>query len=60
MEKKDSKDRVNIKLTFLDLFPSFDEIDPNKEGITINFQNYSFSYDLSELIKTRDELLLPN
>ena len=60
MEKKDSKDRVNIKLTFLDLFPSFDEIDPNNEGITINFQNYSFSYDLSELIKTRDELLLPN
>ena len=60
MEKKDSKDLVNIKLTFLDLFPSFEEIDSNNEGITINFQNFSFSYDLSELIKTRDELLIPN
>ena len=60
MEKKDSKDLVNIKLTFLDLFPSFEEIDSNNEGITINFQDFSFSYDLSELIKTRDELLIPN
>ena len=60
MERKDSKDLVNIKLTFLDLFPSFEEIDSNNEGITINFQNFSFSYDLSELIKTRDELLIPN
>ena len=60
MERKDSKDLVNIKLTFLDLFPSFEEIDSNNEGITINFQDFSFSYDLSELIKTRDELLIPN
>ena len=60
MERKESKDQVNIKLTFLDLFPSFEEIDSNNEGITINLQNFSFSYDLSELIKTRDELLIPN
>ena len=46
MERKESKDQVNIKLTFLDLFPSFEEIDSNNEGITINFQNFSFSYDL--------------
>ena len=60
MEKKDSKGLVNIKLTFLDLFPTFEEIDTNNEGITINFQDFSFSYDLSELINTRDELLIPN
>ena len=60
MERKESKDQVNIKLIFLDLFPSLEEIDSNNEGITINFQNFSFSYDLSELIKTRDELLIQN
>ena len=60
MEKKDSKDRVNIKLTYLDLFPSLEEIDSNNEGITINFQNSSVSYNLSELIKSLDELHIPN
>ena len=60
MERKESKDRVNIILTFLDLFPSLPEIDENNEGITITFQNSSFSYNLSELIKSLDELLLPN
>ena len=60
MEKKDSKNLVNIKLSFLDLFPSLEEIDINNEGITINFQNSSFSYNLSELIKSFDEIYLPN
>ena len=60
MEKKDSKNLVNIKLTFLDLFPSLEEIDENNEGITINFQNSSFSYNLSELIKSLDEIFIPN
>ena len=60
MEKKDSKNLVNIKLTFLDLFPSLEEIDSTNEGITINFQNSSFSYNLSELIKSLDELFIPN
>ena len=60
MEKKDSKNLVNIKLAFLDLFPSLEEIDINNEGITINFQNSSFSYNLSELMKSFDEIFLPN
>ena len=60
MEKKDSKNLVNIKLSFLDLFPSLEEIDINNEGITINFQNSSFSYNLSELMKSFDEIFLPN
>ena len=60
MEKKDSKSQVNIKLTFLDLFPSLEEIDSSNEGITINFDNSSFSYDLSELIKSLEEIFIPN
>ena len=38
MERKESKDRVNIILTFLDLFPSLPEIDENNEGITITLK----------------------
>ena len=60
MEKKDSKNLVNIKLTFLDLFPSLEEIDENNEGITINFQDSTFSYNLSELIKSLDEIFITN
>ena len=60
MERKDSKEHVNLILTFLDIFPSLQEIDENNYGITITFQNSSFSYNLSEFIKTLDELFLPN
>ena len=33
MEKKTSKEKVNLRLTFIDLFPSYEEIDEIKEGI---------------------------
>ena len=53
MERKDSKERVNLKLSFLDLFPSYEEIDENNEGIIISFQNMDLSYNLTKLIKNR-------
>ena len=59
MERKDSKERVNLKLSFLDLFPSYEEIDENNEGIIISFQNMDLSYNLTELIKNREELFIP-
>ncbi len=59
MERKDSKERANLKLSFLDLFPSYEEIDENNEGILIYFQNVDLSCNLTELIKNRDELFVP-
>ena len=59
MERKDSKERVNLKLSFLDLFPSYEEIDENNEGIIITFQNANISYSLIELIKNKDEMFVP-
>ena len=59
MERKDSKERVNLKLSYLDLFPSYEEIDENNEGIIISFQHMDLSYNLTELIKNREELFIP-
>ncbi len=59
MERKDSKERANLKLSFLDLFPSYEEINENNEGIIIYFQNVNLSCNLTELIKNRDELFVP-
>ena len=43
LEKKESsKERANLRLTYLDLFPSIDEIDENREGIFISFPNSDF------------------
>ena len=59
MERKDSKERANLKLSFLDLFPSYEEIDENNEGILIYFQNVDLSCNLTELIKNQEELFVP-
>ena len=62
MEKKDSKvgsNLANLKLTFLDLFPSYEEIDENNDGIIIIFQNCNLTYNLIELIKNREEIFVP-
>ena len=58
-ESKEIKERVNAKLSFLDLFPSYEEIDENNEGIIITFQNIDLTYNLTELIKNREELFVP-
>ena len=59
MEKKEGKERANLKLTFLDLFPSYEEIDEANDGIIISFQNSDFTYNLIELIKNREEMFVP-
>ena len=59
MEKKESKERANLKLSFVDLFPSYEEIDENNEGINLAFQNLDLTYNLTELIKNRDEIFIP-
>ena len=60
LEKKESsKERANLRLTYLDLFPSIDEIDENREGIFISFPNSDFIYNLSEVVKNREELFVP-
>ena len=62
MEKKESKEvkeRVNLNLSFLDLFPSYEEIDEHNEGIIITFQNSDLTYNLLELVKNRDKLFVP-
>ena len=59
-EKKESKgERANLKLFFLDIFPSYEEIDENREGIILNFQNSDLIYNLEELIKNREEIFVP-
>ena len=59
MERKDSKERANLKLSYLDLFPSYEEIDENNEGIIMYFQNVDLSCNLTELIKNQEELFVP-
>ena len=60
LEKKESKgERANLKLFFLDIFPSYEEIDENREGIIITFQNSDLIYNLEELIKNREEIFVP-
>ena len=59
MEKKESKEIANLKLSYLDLFPSYEEIDENNEGIIILFQNCNLTYNLIELIKNREEIYVP-
>ena len=59
MEKKTSKEITNLKLSFIDIFPSYEEIDENNEGIIISFQNVDLTYNLTELIKNREELFVP-
>lgn len=60
LEKKESKgERANLKLFYLDIFPSYEEIDENREGIIITFQNSDLIYNLEELIKNREEIFVP-
>ena len=59
MEKKEGKERANLKLFFLDLFPSYEEIDEANDGIIISFQNEDLRYNLLELIKNREEMFVP-
>ena len=58
MEKKEGKERANLKLSYLDLFPSYEEIDEKNDGIIISFQNVEFNYNLIELIKNREEMFI--
>ena len=60
MEKKESKEMANIKLSYLDLFPSYEEIDENNEGIIISFPNCNLTCNLVELIKNREEISVPH
>ena len=60
MERKESKEKCNLKLSVLDFFPSLEEIDEDNEGIFLLFQNNDLTYNLGELIKNREELILPN
>ena len=60
LEKKESKgERANLKLFYLDIFPSYEEIDENREGIIITFHNSDLIYNLEELIKNREEIFVP-
>ena len=59
MEKKENKERANLKLSFIDLFPSYEEIDENNEGIILSFQNVDLTYNLTELIKNREVIFVP-
>ena len=59
MEKKESKERANLRLSFIDLFPSYEEIDENNEGIILSFQNVDLTYNLTELIKNREVIFVP-
>ena len=61
LEKKESKgERANLKLFFLDIFPSYEEIDENREGIIITFQNSDLIYNLENLLKIEKKYLSPN
>ena len=61
MERKESKERerANIRLSFMDLFPSYEEIDENNDGIIISFPNIDLTYNLLELIKNQEEIFVP-
>ena len=43
----------------MDLFPSYEEIDQNNDGIIITFQNVDLTYNLLELIKNQEEIFVP-
>ena len=57
--EKDNKNNL-IKIKVLEIFPSYEELNPNKEEILIIFQGLNIFLDLQEMITTDKKIEIEN